>query len=321
MAKTYTDKWQDVDKGYSRGKKRRITAAVSAKILPKLWFGCKKKKDDGVLFSAALTADWHVDGDTYRGRNNMIREGLVGINCYKKFDAIFIAGDITNSGHEIEYVNLEHYLEKYNRVERVVPEMGNHDTRATSVDNYYNEGLEAYNGFCKYCGIEKDEKKPYFALDLNGYRVISMASEGIPNNDQAEISDEQLEWLETELKNAAQNKKPVFLLNHQPPTGINGAFEGGSVGESSEKIGKILGENSSSDVPVIYISGHMHVMRECGFENPKEGLYYLNLTTFLYCRGIGFSMDVYADRIILEGCNFVTGEKLDGYRYEINLKK
>lgn len=320
VAEVSTEKWQDIDKGYSLNKKRRITAALSIRILTKLLLRKKKKADDGVIMSAALIADIHVDGDTYRGRNNVVREGLVGISCYKKYDAVIIAGDITNSAHVSEYNNLKHYLEKYNKVERIIPEMGNHDSRATSINPYYSEALDLFNDFCGYCGIEKGEKA-YYSTDLKGYRVVSLASEGIPNTDQAVISDEQLEWLERELKSAAETKKPIIVICHQPPLGRNGAQGGGAVGECTERLEKILNDNSSSAAPVIYISGHMHVMRECGFENPKEGLYYLNLPTFTYFRGLGFDAEVYEDRIVLEGCNFITGETFDGYRYEIALNR
>lgn len=38
--------------------------ALTARLLPKLIFKSKKKADDGVLMSAAMIADLHVDGDT-----------------------------------------------------------------------------------------------------------------------------------------------------------------------------------------------------------------------------------------------------------------
>ena len=314
MSKIHIEKWVDVDKKYSRGKKRRITMALTARLLPKLIFKSKKKADDGVLMSAAMIADLHVDGDTYRGRNNSVRQGLVGISCYKKVDAIIMAGDITNSAHVSEYKNLKQYLKKYSKVERVIPEMGNHDTRATSIEPYYNEALDLYNDFCKFCGIEKGER-PYYVTDLKGYRVITISSEGIPNTDQAIISDEQLKWFEKELIAAAELKRPIFVVSHQPPAGRNGAVGGCSIGEASESLDKILCENASSAAPVIFVSGHMHEMR--GLDNPKEGLYFINMTSFMYTRGIGFMAEVYSDRVVLEGCNFITGETDDNYRYEI----
>ena len=314
MAKLIVKEWEDIDKKYSRRKKKMITTALSARLLSKLVFKTKKKADDKILMSAALIADLHVDGDTYRGRNNMVRQGIAGISCYKKFDAIIMAGDITNSAHISEYTNLKHYLDKYNKVERIIPEMGNHDSRATSIEPNYNEALKLYNDFCAYCGIEKGEKA-YYSTDLKGFRVITLASEGIPNTDQAIISDEQIEWFEKELKAAAELKKPIFVISHQPPAGRNNAQGGGAIGESSERIDKILCENSSAEAPVIYISGHMHRMNGC--DNPKEGLYFINMEAFTYSRGVGFTAEVYADHVVLEGCNFVTGESYDGYRFEI----
>ncbi len=314
MAKLVIEEWKDIDKGYSRRKKKMITSALSARLLTKLMFKTKKKADDDVLMSAALIADLHVDGDTYRGRNNMVREGIAAISCYKKFDAVIMAGDITNSAHISEYNNFKHYLDKYNKVEKIIPEMGNHDSRATSIEPHYNEALALFSDFCKYCGIENGEHA-YYSTELKGFPIITLASEGIPNTDQAIISDEQIEWFEKEMKAAAELKKPIFVVSHQPPQGRNGAQGGGTIGEASERIDKILCENSSAEAPVIYVSGHMHRMNGC--DNPKEGLYFINMAAFTYSRGIGFTADVYKDRVVLEGCNFVTGETYDGFRYEI----
>ena len=104
---------------------------------------------DEVLMNAVLIADIHADGDPVRDRNDNLRRLLADINASEeKLDAIAIAGDITNCGNKKEYNNLNVMLAMYNKSENLIPAMGNHDSRATCVEEpYFDEGTELFQKF------------------------------------------------------------------------------------------------------------------------------------------------------------------------------
>lgn len=307
---------------YSQSKKKRITFALSCGLLPKLWLGAGKKEKDGVLMTAALIADVHTDGNTYRDRNNEIRKGIVGINCYQKTDAVIMAGDITNSAHVTEYTNLKHYLKKYNRIKCFIPQMGNHDSRGTSHYPDFGEACTLFKDFCSFCGMKGIEGKNYYSTEVKGYPVIVLGTEALVHN-QALISKEQLAWLNDQLTNAKAAGKPIFVICHQPPCGRNGAGtvygEEAHVGENTELLDKILLSQADPESPIIYVSGHMHKLGQYTYECPVPGLIFLNLPSFLYDGGYGFLAEAYKDKLVLTGTDFIKGTVLEGYAYEIPL--
>lgn len=273
--------------------------------------------------TAALIADIHTDGDTWRDRNNELRKGFVGINCYKKTDAIIMAGDITNSAHITEYTNLKHYLKKYNRVKCMIPEMGNHDSRGTSIYPDFEEASAFFQDFCSYCGTETIKGKNYYSTEVKGCPVFVLGTEALVHN-QAKLSVEQLNWLDAQLTEAKKSHKPIFVISHQPPYGRNGAgtvYDPGAadVGENTELLDEILCFHADLASPIIYVSGHMHRLGEYTYECPMAGLHFLNLPSFLYSFGCGFLAEVYTDRVVLTGTDFTKGKILDGYCYEIPL--
>lgn len=309
---------------FSQRKKKCITFFLSCRLLPRLWMNAPKKEKDGVLMTAALIADVHTDGDTCRDRNNEIRKGLVGISCYGKTDALIMAGDITNSAHITEYINLKHYLKKYNRVKCIIPQMGNHDSRGTSIYADFEEACTLFKDFCAYCGIDTIKGKNYYSTVVKGCPVLVLGTEELVHN-QAKISIEQLKWLDAQLADAKGACSPIFVVCHQPPCGRNGAgtvyaSEDTHVGENTELLDEILCSHADPASPIIYVSGHMHKLGQYSYECPTAGLYFLNLPSFLYSFGYGFLAEVYKDRVVLTGTDFTKGKVLDGYIYEIPLK-
>ena len=311
------------DLKYSQSKKKRITFFLSCRLLVKLKLHEAKKNKDGVLLTAALIADIHTDGNTYRDRNNEIRKGLTGISCYQKTDAIIMAGDITNSAHITEYTHLKHYLKKYNRVKRIIPQMGNHDARGTSIDPNFEEACAFFGDFCSYCGIETVKDKNYYRTEVNGYPIIVLGTEGLLQ-DQAKITKEQIDWLDAQLTDAKEPGKPIFVICHQAAYGRNGAgtvfSDNGHIGENAKLLDEVLLSHADPASPILFVSGHMHNFGQYTYECPQPGISHLNLPSFLYDNGYGFLAEVYGDKMVLTGVDFINGKTIDGYTFEIPLK-
>ena len=289
--------------------------------LPKVIKGRSLTSKNGELdetFKVALTADLHTDGDGYRDRTDILRRCFAGISANYAPHAIVMAGDITNAGHGSEYGHLKRLLSFYAKNIKVVPQMGNHDGRGTSIYPFYEEGLELFVDFCDFCGIKT--KKAYFTTEIHGYTFIVLGPEKMVH-EQSYITEEQIAWLDAELEKASAKGKPVFLINHQPPNNRNGVdlepTFGGGIGVNSDLVDGTLLKYAEKGVKILFVSGHMHKQDEYTFDKAHDNLYYLNLDTIEYKNGLGYKMDVKGNNIHLEGFNFVKNEAVEGRVYDI----
>lgn len=288
--------------------------------LPKVIKGrsqVSKNSELDEVFKVALTADLHTDGDKYRDRTDILRKCFAGISANYAPHAIVMAGDITNAGHISEYTHLKNLLSFYCKGIKVIPQMGNHDGRGTSIYPYYNEAIELFTDFCDYCGIKTE--KAYFKTKIHGYTFIVLGPEKTVH-EQSYITTEQVEWLNRQLEKE-KGERPVFLVNHQPPDNRNGVYIhsqfGGGIGENYELVDNTLLKYAEKGIKILYVSGHMHRQDEYSFEKANDNLYYLNLDTIEYKKGLGYKMDVKGKNIHLEGFNFVTNESIEDRVYDI----
>ncbi len=302
-----------------------ITVECIITALFNLHFGEKYYPDDKdkILLNSALIADIHTDGDALRDRNNIIRSGIAGISrSAVPVDALVMAGDITNSAAKVEYTNLNRFMATYNKAVHIIPEMGNHDSRGTSIYPDFEEASEFFRDFCTVQGIETD--KNYYSTIVNGYYFIVMGTEALLQNN-AYISDEQLRWLDETITLAEKSGKPVFIINHQPLSGTGdmdtSSKNSGCVGEASDEIRSILLRHAQGGTVLLYVSGHLHSDLCDGTFDSEGSVYYLNLPAFLYSYGggCGFAMEVYENRILLRARNYITGEWMTDGTYEISL--
>ncbi len=254
----------------------------------------KHNRDDIKLELVAL-ADLHTDADAFRDRTNVLRLAFSGIGYNFSPDAVIMAGDITNSAHTKEYKLLKKLCSAYMKAQRILPEIGNHDTRGTSIFPYYYEAEKLFRDFCWFCGIRTD--KVYYKTVINGYYIICLGSENILQN-EAYISEEQLIWLDEALTEAENDKKPVFVINHQPlnnHNGIDKLWPDGGVGKQSADIEAILEKHADKN-KIVFISGHLHKMSpEYSYEKTDSGIIYLNLPSFEYDGGKAYRIIVIYD--------------------------
>ena len=267
------------------------------------------KRADDIQLRAVLVSDIHTDADFSRDRNNLLRQSFSGIgSSYRNADTIVMAGDITNSGDRLEYVNLQNFLDFYCRINDRVPELGNHDSWNHSDDPDYQNARRYFINFCKRNGVKTD--KVYYSKEVNGFPFIVLGVEDCDFKNPYH-SDEQLEWFESELKKAVSGNKPVFVICHKPVD---------CLGNSEQRMGQILAECSGiAETPIIYVSGHLHEIGENTFAMANDKLIFLNLPSLLDTGdgGLGFIAEINEHNITLTGMNFIENKPLEDYIYNI----
>ncbi|MCR5484082.1 MAG: metallophosphoesterase [Clostridiales bacterium] len=267
------------------------------------------KHADDIKLKAVLVSDIHTDGNPIDERCDVQRKVFCNIGkTQNDADTIVMSGDLTNCGDEKEYFHLLNFLNLYCKIRNRVPEMGNHDSWHHSDDPDYEIAEKNFLQFCKRCGVKTD--KVYFSKEVKGYTFIST---GVEDADfgNSYLSEEQLEWIDSELERACGEGRPVFFICHKPIY---------SMGDVRGKLSEILYKNAeNASAPIIYISGHWHELGADTFFVPRENLIYLNLPSLLHTDdgGLGFTAEVYDKKVVLTGMDFLKNEALDGFTYTL----
>ena len=268
------------------------------------------KHSDDVQLKAVLISDIHADADPTRDRTDLMRQIFAAIGqTQRDADTIVMSGDLTNSGDQMEYINLINSLNLYCKIRDKVPEMGNHDSWHHSDDPDYSKAERYFKRFCSWCGIRTD--KVYYSKQVNGVPFIVLGVEACDFDDPYH-SDEQLDWFESELTAAVAGDKPVFVVCHKPIE---------DVGDAAERMEAILtAAAGTASAPIIYVSGHNHMeICEATFTQPADKLIYLNLPSFEFTGdgGLGFVAEIGANEVKLTGMDFLKNEPVDGAEYVI----
>lgn len=254
-------------------------------------------------------------------------------NSSSKFDALVMLGDITEYGAKCEYnftYTLLNSIEK--KFDNIFAITGNHDIRLRN----YKKQIAKFNSFLKMFsnGQVGDNNKYYFSKYVNGYKFIMMGADRTAF-EASYISDEQIKWLDEELKQEQNKGKPVFIFNHQPLKKTNGlpiTFLGkgkwrGTIGRESDKVREVFEKYDN----VIFLTGHLHyctnkyTYEDCGkfkaISVPTVGV--INHGEFSEFTQ-GYILSVYDDKIIARARIFGKGEYVDNSienaRFEISLK-
>ena len=170
---------------------------------------------------------------------------------YKKLDAIFFVGDITNNGTVDELTYFFDYVKENTRegtLARAV--MGNHEV-------YDAGGFKTTDGVTKaaarFLEISEYETTDVH-LTLSGYHFIMVSPDLYKTDSSMFFSAEKLIWIRQELDKAKSDTpdKPIFLFQHEPP---RGTMVGSTATSGDQLLHRLL-----KDYPhVIDFSGHTHV--------------------------------------------------------------
>lgn len=272
--------------------------------------------------SFVALADTHVR-DT-KINNFYLESGLQDMaNTDEEFDALVIAGDLSEFGDSYSYNVLWEKLEASLFADKpILLATGNHDIRLS----YKKQTQMIMDKAGEY--LDMVIEKPYYSYDVEGYTFIVLGSDAW-QLEKAVISDEQLAFLDSELARGTEDGKPVFVICHQSLSETHGlpeVWENGDLGEDSAEVLEILTKYNN----VFYISGHLH---DGIYENSLEvldadkGVYSVNLPAYgrendygeYLQSGLGAFVEVYEDYVMFTARDFRAGEELENMSYTFEL--
>ena len=268
---------------------------------------------EALVASFAVVSDIHVEtnnAESYKNLNKL----LEGIKGGENIDAVVYTGDNVMNGQFLENVLF------YSAVRAVKPSennfviMGNHD-----IGNGTGDYLEHKNNFITnnrlYLGNNVGDG--YYYRVVNGCYLVFLGLEEITVGESV-MSPEQLAWLKGVLDKAAAEGAPALVFNHHPIDWFRGT-EGSGLGKYA------LSDLLSQYKNLLYIHGHWHRHLEAGNFYEESGVKCINLPRSTeiteYIAGDGIVVELYDDEFVVRGRNFITGEWLDGLRYEYKLEK
>lgn len=275
---------------------------------------------DGLKFQFTVVSDGHMESNDSQKHKNYGELFCDLASAETVSRALVMLGDNTMNGQGIEEAMLYGLMNKYNQVENVLMAVGNHEVCRDDTDFAQ---LEAR--FIKYNNTFLDHKidQLYHSAVIDGYHFIILATE-CNSGLQQYISDEQLQWLDQELKAASDSGKPVFVFNHWP---MNDAFAEvwpeGHVGEQNEQLDQLL---TKYDNRVFLFSGHLHMgIYENGYGIQEDGkITYINVPSLgspndvgdadIQDTGMGLQVEVYDSQLVVRIRDFVTHRWTD-YEY------
>lgn len=267
--------------------------------------------EESVTLSFAAISDTHMKNNAFRPYYFQRFFDDIG-NSKIELDALLIAGDLTNSGKKNQYGALFDVLDYQTVFDKILLTMGNHDARS----NFSANKEIIMNKVSEYLSINTDDKS-YYSYDINGYTFIMLCTESQKEYIRADISDEQLSFLDSEIARATENGKPAFVVCHQPlkdTHGLPAAFINGDIGDQSDQVRDIVNKYKN----VFFISGHLHDgAYEKSFEvlSQENNVYAINLPAYgedngegqYRSSGLGYIVEVYDDEVIFTLRNFKDG--------------
>ncbi len=251
-------------------------------------------------------------------------------NAAAEIDALVVAGDITENGMQCEYDEVYAALEKA-PVKNYIMATGNHDIRLRIYKNSLSRFADFTNSLNKKAGSTLEINSMHYSHEVNGYTFLVLGSDST-QMEEADISPEQLKWLDDSLAAACGKGKPVFVVVHQALPNTNGlpvtwgsgnSATGGSIGKQADELKAIL--NAYQDV--IFITGHMHTgMGRYTYEKVGN-IHCVNLPSVTIDNkdgedngpGVGYMIEVYENQVVFRGRNFAKGEYVSGQDFTIEL--
>ncbi len=273
------------------------------------------KDSENVQMAAVMFADTHIRATYFNP--GWLDCGLQDIeNSPEEFDALVIAGDLTEASDSLSYEILWELLEEGEGYETILLATGNHDIRL----DYEGNTKKIMAKQSEY--INTEITKPYYSYDVEGITFIVMGSDAW-QLEKAVISDEQLAFLDSELERATADGKPAFVICHQPLANTHGlpdVWKNGDLGDDSEAVKAVLMKYKN----VFYLNGHLHDgVYEKSLEvfDSENGVYSINLPAYgkdndygeFSQNGLGVYIEVYEDEVVFTARDFRAGKALEGY--------
>lgn len=283
------------------------------------------KADDADLTFIAW-ADTQVSNYMFE-RENVFKAACKDIeNSGAVFDALVVAGDISENGLESEYAVVADGFNSITRnVKNFLLATGNHDVRLKAFPIQLAK-FTSFNNNVRNA-VRLDGKKYYYSYEINGYKFIVLGTEK-STFEEAYFSDTQLSWLQSEIASADRDK-PVFVICHQPLQNTHGLpgtwnapeiLKAGSVGNQGDALKDIFNRFNN----VVYITGHLHTGFGVNTVEKIENFYSVNLPAIGPSNadgceddGQGYIFSVNGSRITAKARTFAGGIFRPEYDFEI----
>ncbi|MBO5396661.1 MAG: metallophosphoesterase [Clostridia bacterium] len=263
-------------------------------------------------------------------------------NADGNFDALVVAGDVTENGKGAEYQLLLDYLAVADNVDNHIFTVGNHDVRLRA----YSQVVSTFNEFCASANTNFSEKAQYYAegklsytYEVNGYTFIVLGTDKVVF-EESYFSDEALTWFDAELAKATADGKPAFVVVHQPLKQTHQVWDSwnspdnnaGTIGAQSDALQEIMEKYNN----VFFITGHLHMgfseewsIHKTGKAEDKEGNVTLvnlpgigpkNADGEYNAPGTGYIMEVYEDRVEFIARDFNLGKYVPEHNETVYFK-
>ena len=248
------------------------------------------KDPANVRLQASVFADVHMQSFTFQNFYQLASSLRDVGNAARRVDALVLLGDNTMNGQVTEYIMLYSLMTRFNRTRNTFVVMGNHDLALNTTN--YRTAINRHNFFWRSYDRTR-ATEAYFSQAINGYTFMALAGEG--PDDERQISDAQIAWLEATME-ASPAGEPIFVFVHQ---NIEWFPRGEELQEILEQYDNVF---------VFY--GHWHsplALREV------NGVQHVNVpglhshVSYDYA-GEGLQIEVYDDHVWLRGRNFMAGE-------------
>lgn len=289
---------------------------------------------DGIKLNIAITSDNHIDTNVKSNSKRMKTMKKVLKDTEKsseRFDAYITVGDTTSRGLTENWEAVTECFKGANPAKQIIFTLGNHDSWSKEGYEGYHDGIKNFYKYSReICG--NNISRPYFSKIINGYHLIFLGTDEVPENeDCAAFSEDEIKWFEEETEKASKSGKPVFVFCHQSVNAHHGLprtwderddpsweTEIGGIGKDSDTIENILKKYKN----FYYFSGHSH-MALCGEESRKsrgfasfeeyDSVNYINLPCLTRPNhhggnekiGQGVLLEVYDDKVVIRPRNFL----------------
>jgi hypothetical protein len=240
---------------------------------------------------------------------------------------IFVAGDNVDSGpNDSWWKKLWELYDKVDGLPHMYLAIGNHEFSG------YQSYEPALNQFLKYLRVtddmEKPEDVPYYDTWINDYHFIVLGNTVYEPGVRATIGQEQYEWLEEKL-GEAEDDRPIFLFMHQ---GMKNTVSGTAESErwwginDDAKLRQLLKEYPN----VFFFTGHTHSDMNSAnsmygggknavmFNTGSVGDLWTPSTDTSFEGSQGLYVQVYGDKVLVRGRDFVTGQWVASAQFVVN---
>lgn len=261
--------------------------------------------------SFSVVSDSHIEGNNLpRFKSFMALLGGIKAN-ERKNDAVVFLGDNTMNGQNIENLLFSGAILRTDFKTPVLAVEGNHDVGNGEGD--YNKLTKRFLSYANNAfdlGIDK----PYYYKEIGGYIFIVLSSEWYEGNNVHGFSDEQLLWLDSVLQKATAEGKPAFVFGHYTFWEVKSA-------------NYVLYDIMTKYKNTFYFHGHNHADFDEYSLSAFSGTAIINLPKWDNLpdkeislngnTGAGVLVEVYDDRVVVRGRDFITDRSLPERTYTL----